>query len=108
MPDKSAITPTNIEFLKFIKGEQDRETPKEKFPQEDRDLAMLSDLDGWKHLKEFMLNRKAKLLELRGFDLAGANYEEMGKLFYFARLVGDEIDAIINKVEVTRKVVDGE
>ena len=54
-----------------------------------------------------MLRKKARLIELKGYDLNGANYEEMGKLFYFARLVGDEIDAIISKVENTHKVIEG-
>ena len=107
MPDKSAITPSTVEFLKFVRGEREKKS-EDRFSQEDKDIAMLSDLEGWKALKDFMLKRKAKLLELKGFDLSGANYEEMGKLFYFARLVSEEIDAIINKVEVTRKVVDGE
>jgi len=108
MPDKSAITPSNIEFLKFVRGEREKEKSVSNFSNEDKEIALLSDLEGWKLLKDFMLKRKAKLLELKGFDLAGADYEEMGKLFYFARLVSEEIDAIINKVEVTRKVVDGE
>jgi hypothetical protein len=107
MVDKSAIAPSNVEFLKFIRKEREDEKPG-KFTKEDEDIALLSSLDGWRLLKEFMLKRKAKLLELKDFDLKGADYEEMGKLFYFARLVGEEIDAIINKVEVTRRVVDGE
>lgn len=105
MSDKSAVTPTNLEFLKFIKDVKGEET---KFSKEDKDIAMIADMEGWKSLKEYMLARKARLLELNGFDLTGADYEEMGKLFYFARLVGEEITAIINKVETTRKVVDGE
>lgn len=73
----------------------------------DSKIATIADSEGWPDLKEWLLRRKSRLVELKGYDLEGASYEEMGKLFYFARLVGEEIDAIISKVENTKKVVDG-
>jgi hypothetical protein len=106
MSDTSAVTPNSLDFIKFIK--EVREEKKTKVTNADRDIALLGATEGWRQLKEFLLRRKARLLELKGMNLDGASYEEMGKLFYFARLVGDEIDAIIGKVENTRKVVDGE
>lgn len=105
MPDTQAVAPNNMEFLKFLKDM--RKSDKKANASLDSKIAQVAEVEGWKDLKEWMLKRKTRLLELKGYDLNGADYEEMGKLFYFARLVGEEIDAIISKVENTKKVVDG-
>lgn len=105
MPDNQAIAPNNTEFLKFIKDVQ-KDNKKSNATADDH-ISSLAETEGWKELKEWMLRKKARLIELKGYDLNGANYEEMGKLFYFARLVGEEIDSIISKVENTHKVVEG-
>lgn len=105
MPDNQAIAPNNTEFLKFIKDVQ-KDNKKSNATPDDR-ISSIAETEGWKELKEWMLRKKARLIELKGYDLNGANYEEMGKLFYFARLVGEEIDSIISKVENTHKVVEG-
>ena len=106
MSESQAITPNNAEFLSFIKDMQKDNRKKNETP--DKHIADLAETQGWKELKEWMLRKKTRLLELKGYDLNGANYEEMGKLFYFAKLVGEEIDSIITKVETTHKVLDGE
>ena len=106
MPDTQAVAPNNADFLRFIK--EMRKDNEKKNTSVDDHISELASTEGWKDLKEWMLKRKSRLLELKDFDLNGANYEEMGKLFYFARLVGEEIDAIISKVETTHKVVEGE
>ncbi len=106
MPDTQAVAPNNADFLRFIK--EMRKDNEKKNTSVDDHISDLASAEGWKDLKEWMLKRKSRLLELKDFDLNGANYEEMGKLFYFARLVGEEIDAIISKVETTHKVVEGE
>ena len=104
MPDTQAIAPNNEEFLKFIK---DMRKDNNKYNSTvDDHISALAETEGWKDLKEWMLRKKARLIELKGYDLNGANYEEMGKLFYFARLVGEEIDSIISKVESTHKVIE--
>ena len=105
MLDTQAISPNNTDFLKFIKDIK-KDNKKANSTVDDH-IASLAETEGWKDLKEWMLRKKARLIELKGYDLNGANYEEMGKLFYFARLVGDEIDAIISKVENTHKVIEG-
>ena len=106
MPDTQAVAPNNADFLRFIK--EMRKDNEKKNTSVDDHISDLASTEGWKDLKEWMLKRKSRLLELKDFDLNGANYEEMGKLFYFARLVGEEVDAIIYKVETTHKVVEGE
>ncbi len=105
MPDTQAIAPNNTDFLKFIKDM--RKDNKKSNATPDDHISSLAETQGWKELKEWMLRRKTRLIELKGYDLDGANYEEMGKLFYFAKLVGEEIDSIISKVENTHKVVEG-
>lgn len=105
MSDTQAIAPNNTEFLKFIKSIKDENKKSNANP--DDHISSLAETEGWKELKEWMLRKKSRLIELKGYDLNGANYEEMGKLFYFAKLVGEEIDAIISKVENTHKVVEG-
>lgn len=104
MPDTQAIAPNNADFLKFIKDMR-KENKKSNSTVDDH-ISALAETEGWKDLKEWMLRKKAKLIELKGYDLDGANYEEMGKLFYFAKLVGEEIDSIISKVESTHKVIE--
>lgn len=104
MPDTQAIAPNNADFLKFIKDM--RKDNKKSNSTVDDHISALAETEGWKDLKEWMLRKKARLIELKGYDLNGANYEEMGKLFYFARLVGEEIDSIISKVESTHKVIE--
>lgn len=105
MPDTQAVAPNNMEFLRFMK--EIRKADKKANASIDSKIATVADAEGWADLKEWLLRRKSRLVELKGYDLEGASYEEMGKLFYFARLVGEEIDAIISKVENTKKVVDG-
>jgi len=105
MPENQALTPNNTDFLRFIKDM--RKENKAKNSKADDHISDLAETEGWKELKEWLLRKKTRLIELKGYDLDGANYEEMGKLFYFAKLVGEEIDSIISKVETTHKVVDG-
>lgn len=105
MPDTQAVAPNNMEFLKFMK--EIRKADKKANASVDSKIATIADSEGWLDLKEWLIRRKARLMELKGYDLNGASYEEMGKLFYFNRLVCEEIDAIISKVENTKKVVDG-
>ena len=105
MPDTQAIAPNNLDFLSFIKDM--RKESRKKNTNPDKHISDLAETEGWKELKEWMLRKKSRLIELKGYDLNGANYEEMGKLFYFAKLVGEEIDSIISKVESTHEVVEG-
>lgn len=105
MPENQALTPNNTEFLSFIKDM--RKESRKKNTNPDKHISELAETEGWKELKGWMLRKKARLIELKGYDLNGANYEEMGKLFYFAKLVGEEIDSIISKVESTHNVVEG-
>ncbi len=105
MPDTQAIAPNNLDFLSFIKDT--RKESRKKNTNPDKHISDLAETEGWKELKEWMLRKKSRLIELKGYDLNGANYEEMGKLFYFAKLVGEEIDSIISKVESTHEVVEG-
>lgn len=104
MPDTQAISPDNSEFMRFVKDMRKENKKKNELP--DEHIAQLAETQGWEELREWLLKRKSRLLELGGYDLNGASYEEMGKLFYFAKLVSEEIDLIISKVETTRKVVE--
>lgn len=97
------IVSPRLEFIKFIR--EQRETKEGKLDKKDKAYALMAEMEGWKELKAFILRRKESLLQMKEFNLEGATYEEMGQLFFLNKLVADELDKIIRKVEGAREVV---
>lgn len=103
MSDTSALHPsTNFtKFKEIFKPEKVSDVL-----DDDRLIGIMGETDGWNIYKDFLLKKKEKFLRLDFVDTNGASYEEMGQLFFMARIICEFIDEAVGKVENTKKVLD--
>lgn len=91
----------DIGSVSFVEQEQ-----VEQADTQDLQLAALDGHAGWEQMRQHIEDRIKYHRTMAGVDTAAMSLEDVGKRFIISSLVADELEALLNKVDLTKKEVD--
>jgi len=107
--NNSALKPDVFaDFRKIREDERIKDANKKGKDPDDISLAALSNHDGWRVLVEYIEHLKQDMDNLTSALISnGGSFEDIGKNTVVVNLCKEQLDAIIQKVNDSREVVDG-